>query len=162
MQPSGILAGQSLHCKRLPRVRRYLPSQWEEEWYPIGQGVGVNDSLPCTNMNVQKARIDAWLKGVEESHLALGAGMMLSEDVFSRYEFENPCRPDAPFVSYIEPLVGHFRWVRARERSTSLPRLFANVAHPLLFVGILVRRIASAKIMQRQRTLNPGRPGATR
>ncbi|KAI3432815.1 hypothetical protein D9Q98_010398 [Chlorella vulgaris] len=81
VNPSGILAGQSLHCKRLPRVRRYLPSQWEEEWYSIGQGVGVNDSLPCTNMK---------------------------------------------FVSYIEPLVGHFRHPRA---SHCLGKDNAKAAH---------------------------------
>lgn len=108
-QPLPLAGGE---CRRLPRVKRYVPSAWEAEWYAAGRAVTANDSAPCTMLTDNPDHVEAWLEGAAAGAEALNSGE-LDPQVFSTFVFEDPCLPEARITAAIEPLVGHFRHPKA-------------------------------------------------
>ena len=104
-QPLPLAGGE---CRRLPRVKRYVPSAWEAEWYAAGRAVTANDSAPCTMLTDNPDHVEAWVEGAAAGAEALNSGE-LDPQVFSTFVFEDPCLPEARITAAIEPLVGHFR-----------------------------------------------------
>ncbi|KAK9812729.1 hypothetical protein WJX72_002758 [[Myrmecia] bisecta] len=92
------------------RFKTYVPSAWESSWY---LGVHELQHHVCETLLEEDDKSQTWLQTLEQLQSAAPERVTWNKSVFSRFLYENACKPDSPPVEvYIEPAISAVRFSR--------------------------------------------------